>query len=308
MKQLDFNELKIFIAVAGAKSFSAAAKQLNLPKSKITRAIQRLEADLGRSIFYRTTRILSLTSFGEELVRAVDPVFSQLRAAIDGVLSDHHKTKGVIRLTAVEDIGALVITPLIARFSQVYPNVKFELDYSNSTRDLIQDGIDLAIRAGSASSVSSGSSMRMRTLGRVRFCYVASRVYLERAHGTPTPENLGAHDLILWIQDGRERQTMTFAHGKRSVKVQLVPKYVLADSRSMLDLVRLDRGIAHLPEFMCQNDLKSGVLVRLFKEWDVYSMPLTVMTPVRHPKDSLVHVFQSFLTRELEAQFPATPL
>lgn len=300
MEQYDLNHLLIFATIAELGSFSAAAKQLGLQKSKVSRAIHNLEMDVGGPLFYRTTRALSLTERGQRALACVSPGLTLLASSLRDLQTGYSDAKGTIRMTAVEDIGVEVIIPLVAKFSEQHPQVKFELNFSYDVKDLVKEGLDVAIRAGS----TRHQSFRARTIGKVKFVFVASPRYLERQALSTDPRDLALLDQILWLQEGRRPQPVTMKRGSQTIKLTLTPKYLLNDSKSMLQLAKLGRGVAQLPEFMCETSIRSGELVKLYPTWDSYETPLTLITPAGQKATPLINKFISFIYDELAQTFP----
>jgi DNA-binding transcriptional LysR family regulator len=300
MRQVDLNLLKIFVETAELGSFSKAAASLHLQKSKVTRAIQRLEDDLKGQLIYRTTRELSLTPLGQRVFSHVRPGIQDLRQSMEELDNRSGSAiEGRIRLTSVEDIGVNVVTPIIAKFSERFPMVVFDLLYSLNVVDLVKDGIDIAIRV----APTSQQTLRSRRVGSVRFKFVASPKYIQQFRDISKPEHLSRVQLILWASNDRQERVLKLSKGQTQVKMKVSPYITVTDTPTMIQLARLGRGVAHAPSFMCDKLLESGELIEICPGWDTFHSPLTIVTPARKKSSKLITTFMDFLADGLQATF-----
>lgn len=299
MKQLDFNELNILVSVVECGTFSAAATQLGVPKSKISRAIHRLEESMGGQIFYRTTREVSLTSLGKRLYAHALPGIQSLRLGLSTALRDSKPMSGTIRITAVEDIGSRILTPLIAKFATMHPQLRFDMIYSLDVIDLVKHAIDIAIRV----APTKQQTYRIRQVGYVEFIFVASPRRIDFTIESVRPTDLATMDLILWHSDSVPSRKITFTRGKESVTCEYQPRFRSTSSESMLAMAKLGLGIAHLPRFFCEEALRSGSVVEICRGWDLGSRPISIVTPARRKSSPSVDTFIQFLAEELTRTF-----
>ncbi|MCX6126351.1 MAG: LysR family transcriptional regulator [Proteobacteria bacterium] len=300
MRQIDLNLLNIFVETAELSSFSKAAASLHLQKSKVTRAIQRLEDDLKGQLFYRTTRELSLTMLGQRVFSHARPGIQDLRKSM-AELDSRPGTdlEGRLRITSVEDIGVNLVTPIIAKFSERFPKVSFDLLYSLDVVDLVKDGIDIAIRV----APTSQQTLRSRRVGSVHFKFVASPKYVQQFRDVSKPEHLSRLQLILWATDGGHERVLKLSKGGHQVKIKVTPYVTVTDTSTMIQLARLGRGVAQAPSFMCGKLLESGELIEVCPGWDTFHSPLTIVTPARKKSSKLITTFMDFLAEGLEAAF-----
>jgi DNA-binding transcriptional LysR family regulator len=300
MQQLDLNLLNIFVEAAALGSFSKVASSLNIQKSKVTRAIQRLEEDLKGQLFYRTTRELSLTMLGQRVYAQVRPGIQELRKSMGDLSSNHgNDIEGKIRLTAVGDIGINVVTPIIAKFSERYPKVCFDLLYSLDVIDLVKSGIDIAVRV----APTTQQTLRTRRVGSVYFSFVASPKYVQQLRDISKPDVLTKAQLILWAQDGGPGRVLKLSKGSQKVNLKVTPFATVTDTATMIQLATLGRGVAHAPFFMCEKLIASGDLVEVCPGWDTFHSSLTIVTPARKKSSKLISTFMDFLAEGLETAF-----
>jgi DNA-binding transcriptional LysR family regulator len=239
--------------IADKGSFTAAANALGLPKSTVSRRLAELEVLLRTSLFRRSTRSLSLTDEGQRIYDMAKPSIAAAGNAARAIAERERLVAGRVSLTTTAAFGQYLIAPHLIQLTASYPGVQIELRLTERRINIIGDGVDLAVRMGTLDD----SSLIARRLCRVRHILVASPAYLEKAGESLTPSDLASHNAIVtsaaldtWRFDGGWECSMrwTIAAGNMLVAHQLA---------------RLAHGIALLPDFMLQDDLKQGALVRL---------------------------------------------
>ena len=143
---IDLNLLRAFAAVHAAGSFSAAASQLGVPRSTVSRAVAALEEQLKQSLFQRTTRKVTTTPVGVSLFERVAPQLDSLAGALVDLPEGSDAPSGTLRLTATADLGSMVLTEAVARYVRRYPETNVELELTARVVDLVREGFDLALR------------------------------------------------------------------------------------------------------------------------------------------------------------------
>lgn len=251
---MDYNLLKVFAKVAELGSFTQAAKILNYPKSRVSRAISRLENELGVQLIRRTTRKTSLTNSGKELFQNMSPLLKGLDAELTHVSNQHNDLSGIIRLTASQDIGQTLVTQSISAFNAKHPNVRFETIITNDFLDLTQENIDIAFRAGKL----TGSHLIQKEILRARFIIVCSKEYRD-TYGQPNKlEDLASHKFLSF--KNKEQEFL-----EKDITLNPV---VISDSFPMLLNMALSHfGITILPDFFCETYLNDKKLVQLLPKW-----------------------------------------
>src|SRR5688500_13922163 len=197
---MELDRLRVFVAVAEARSFTAAASRLKMPKSSVSREISRLEADTGVRLLHRTTRQVVPTSAGQALLERVAPLLGGLEQAVSDA-RQQQEPASLLRVTASVDLGAAVLAAIVARPVARYPAVRVEPRLTSQVVALVAEGIDVALRISSSEQLRD-SSLTARSLGPIALELFASPRYLARK-GTPkTTEDLAAHDAVAF-RDGR---------------------------------------------------------------------------------------------------------
>jgi DNA-binding transcriptional LysR family regulator len=189
---MNLNDLSLFIRVVETGSFTAAADSLNVQKSTISRRIAQLEDTLGIRLIQRTTRKLKLTPEGEELFNRAQPLVDDLEAVQDDISASKTELRGRLRLTMPTEIGVFMMNEVITSFMQTYPKLEVDVELSTRTVDLIEEGVDLALRLGPLPN----SSLIARHIAGLHRGLFATPEYLEQ-HGMPkTPDDLAHHQCI----------------------------------------------------------------------------------------------------------------
>jgi DNA-binding transcriptional LysR family regulator len=293
--QLD--DLDVLVRVVEHKSISAAARRLGVPKSTVSRAVARLEDSLGVRLLQRTTRALAPTDAGQRLYDDVLPHVEALRGAAACVTSAEGTPRGLLRVTAPNDLASLLLADLIARFVQRYPEITVELVLTPRTLDLIGENIDVALRAGNLRD----STLVARKLRETEIQLFASPVYLAR-RGTPrTLEELATHDCVLFrAQNGRTRWSLDSKTGKSSVEV--TGRVSSDDFAFLLAATVAGAGIALLPRFTAEPEVRAGRLARVLPShaarggavYLVHASAKHVPRKVAVFRDFVVETFTSF--------------
>jgi DNA-binding transcriptional LysR family regulator len=285
---MDLNELLIFAKVVQAGSFTAAGKGLRMPKSTVSRKVSELEARVGAQLLQRTTRQLRLTDVGQAYYEHCARIVAEAEQAELAVTRMQATPHGLLRVTAPLTFG--FIGPLLAAFLQRYPEVRLEMMCTDRTVHLVEEGFDVAVRAGKLAD----SALIARRLGSIGRVVVAAPEYLQ-ARGTPRgPKDLERHD-CLHFGSTLEHNTWTLHAGSRSVEVPLRTRLAVNEPAMLGALALAGAGIALLPNAEHTTDLATGRLKRLLPEWTSAEAPVhAVYSSTRHHSPKVM-AFVEFL-------------
>ena len=262
--------------MAALKSFSAAARALELPKSSISRAVTRLEKELGARLFQRTTREVTLTDTGTALQERCIDILYRVGETLDYVGGLRATPRGRLNVTAGIGFGINVLSELLPRFIERYPEVNVCVDLTSQAVDLVAEGVDLAIRMGPMPP----SQAVAKRLGSIRRYLCAAPSYLGK-HGSPrSVADLGKHDAIeMPAINGRPR-IWTFSNSKhRTAKIEPRPRIIVNDPLTIHRLVANGAGIGCVSGYLCTPDFKTGRLIHLLSEWTLPSVKVSVVFP-----------------------------
>lgn len=262
---MDIETLSTFINVARQGSFAAAARMVNIDPSLISRAIAGLEQELGLRLFQRTTRQMTLTEAGTLYLARVEAVLDELGDARDAALALNSSPHGRLRLSASVAFGQTCIVPLLGAFRERYPDIDLELILSDDNLDLVSEQIDLAIRL--APSIAGDIICAKLFDTRYRVC--ASPEYLSTAPQLRGPEDLGAHDAILFtLKDFRTRWTFRDQAGE-NIDIPVKGHITLSTALAVHETMLAGLGPALLPNWLVDEDIAQGRCVHLFPNYDV---------------------------------------
>lgn len=269
----------VFAKVAEIGSFSAAAKVLRQPKATVSRKIAELELELGARLLNRTTRALSLTDVGRRYLEHAQRIVSELEAAQSSVDEAQAEPLGQVRLTAPLALAQELLAPVLAEYARLYPKVRVSLDATNRRVDIVEEGIDLALRVGEITD----SRLIVRSLGVGAAKLYASRHYLEKAGIPNQPKDLSNFTLIDDNINAALSPIWKLQRREESVTIKVQPQLAVNDSRIILAWTLAGQGISRLPEFIAANLIASGDLIAILPEWTASTAEVSLLFPsARH--------------------------
>lgn len=287
---IDLNEMLIFARVVECESFSGAGRELGIPKSTISRRVSQLEQRLGTRLLQRTTRSLNLTEPGQAYYERCARVVLEAEQADDLLQESRGTPKGLLRVSAPVELGSTRMGALVDAFLQRYPDVRLQLDLSNRKVNLIEEGFDLAIRAGHLED----SSLIARKLSHDRISPMAAPSYLARRGLPATLDDLRDHDCILY-SDRATRSTLTFTTARERRQISLEGRILVNNMDLARDSAIRGQGIAFLPEQMCNEAISDGRLKRLLAPWSFPEGGVYAVYPSRTHLNAKVRAFVDFL-------------
>ncbi|HET7752975.1 MAG TPA: LysR substrate-binding domain-containing protein [Anaeromyxobacteraceae bacterium] len=293
---MDLNLLTIFEAVARTSSFSAAAKELAMPKSSVSRGVARLESDLGAQLLFRTTRQVSLTEAGTALYDRLTPLLRSVKSALGEVPEREEEPSGMLRVTAPVDLGVLFLAEVVTRYAARYPSVSIELVLTGRVVDLVAESFDVALRVAAK---LEDSSLVVRRAAPVVVQLFAAPSYLAR-RGTPkTEEELGEHEWVVF-RTGAQKLRAT-----RDVRALGSNGRITCDDLLFVrEAVARGAGIGLLPTFIAGPDVLAGTLVRVLPRFERNAGHLHIVTPAAKHVPRKVSAFRDLVLELLKARQP----
>jgi len=289
MDRLD--ELAIFVRIVEEGSLVRAAARLRRSPPAVTRALAALEDRLGVRLVDRTTRRLAPTEAGRAFYDKARGLVTGYEAATSG--AREAPVRGLLRITAPVQFGRRHIAPVVTRFLDSHAGVEVELLLADRNLDLIDEGIDVALRIGALAD----STLSARQVGHVRRLWVASPAYLER-RGTPrTPADLAGHEAIL----GTARSVMDWRFANLRTAPRLMGRLRVDDVETRLRAAREGRGVAQLLSYQVADELVAGKLVRLLQAWELPPLPVQLVTKGRAHRAPKIDAFVAFAAERLKA-------
>jgi len=251
------DDLELLLAVIDSGGFSAAARQLDVPVAKVSRAVQRLERQLETPLLNRTTRSVVLTAEGRRFVEQVREGLGQLAAAEEALRLIRDQPSGPLRVDAATPFILHQLVPLVGPFAECYPGIRLELSASDDIINLLEQRTDVALRIGALAD----STLHARVLGRSPLQLVASPEYLER-HGIPgSATALRDHRLLGFLH--ADNLNHWPVEGLAQAGANITPSLASSSGEVIRELCLAGQGIACLSRFMIHDDLRHGRLVTL---------------------------------------------
>ncbi len=261
-----FAAVQAFVRTVDLGSFSKAAVDLDVKVSTVSRYVTRLEADLGAALLNRSTRRLHLTEAGQTFYDRATRILLDLEEAQAATRSLNARPQGLLRATIPSAFGRRHILPHVKDFLAAYPDIRLDLGFSDATLDLIDSGIDVAVRIGALVD----STLIAKRLARQSMMLVASPSYLQARPPPSTPEDLDGHECLVSSRTGMERW-----YCRRPVEPDAGPIEAATAGRLRInDLEALRRatldglGIALLPTWLCGSDVRTGRAVAMLPDWE----------------------------------------
>lgn len=295
-----FIALKVFIRVALAGSFSAAAAELGMTQPTASRIVAVLERQVGAALLIRTTRAVALTEAGVDFLARSEAILIALEEA-EHAARGTGELRGVLRVAASHSFAVRTLMPRLPRFTEQHPGLRMEFMLADASHHLVSDSVDVALRIGALED----SSVVARKIGVVKRVLVAAPRYLARA-GMPTrPGDLTAHAIIVGPA-GRSPDAWSFRRSGKTVKVRVNGRYAIDSAEAACAAAAAGLGILSIGQGSVGAELRSGALVRLLPRWEMGSSDISVILPAGRAAKPSARAFVDFVAREvrdLEAQF-----
>ncbi|MDB5791944.1 MAG: LysR family transcriptional regulator [Massilia sp.] len=302
----DLNDMVFFAEVAERGGFAAAGRALGVPKSRLSRHVAELEASLGVQLLQRSTRSLSLTSAGELYLRHCAAMRDAAQAAAEAVAQVQTEPRGTVRISCPVTLAQGSLGPLLPIFMARYPQVRIDMRVMNRPVDLVEEGIDIALRV--RVHIEDSATLVAKRLGISRGVLVASPAFLARYGPITSPADLGQLETISMAAGGDGRSPMKL-HGPGGATHLLVsePRYVADDLLTLMYAVLHGTGASMLPDYMCREERKSGALVEVLPGWGPETGIVHAMFPARRALVPAVRRLIDFLAENLQVDEPHVP-
>jgi DNA-binding transcriptional LysR family regulator len=294
----DLNDMLLFADVIEHGGFAAAGRAAQLPKSRLSRRVARLEEQLGVQLLQRSSRKLSLTAAGERFLRHCVEMRTAAQVAFETAAQDQREPHGMVRLSCPVTLAQGAVGELMPRFLARYPEVRVEMRILNRPVDPVEDGVDLALRVRPA--IEDSATLVAKTFGSSRGLLVASPALLARQQvDVSGPADLARLDTLAmspadarrgWRLKGPEGQQVLHTHE---------PRLFADDLLVLLDAAVAGVGATMLPDYMCRGHLQAGRLVQLLPDWNLPPGLVHAVFPARRALVPAVRRLLDFLADNL---------
>jgi DNA-binding transcriptional LysR family regulator len=290
MKLPDLEAWAIFACVVEHRSFSAAAEAIGVSKATVSKAVTRLEAHLGQSLFHRTSRRLTLTESGRTLAEHAQRMLAEAQIAEDVAHDSAASPAGLVRIAAPMTFGISHVAPAIADFMAAHPAVQVDLRLSDARIDIVAEGFDIALRIADLPD----SSLRARRLAPIAMRVIAAPAYLDREGRPRHPLELGEHDVFGYANVPNATWHFRGPAGE-DVAVRPNGRFTSDSGDAMLPLLHAGLGIARLPDFIVDAEIAAGRLEAILPEWAAPPVALHLVTPPSALRPVRVELLIEFL-------------
>jgi DNA-binding transcriptional LysR family regulator len=295
----DFSDTVAFVTVVQEGSFTAAARVLKVPKTRISRKVQELEQRLQAQLLHRTTRSLKLTEAGAAYFERAQEIVKDLEDAESAVAELQDHPRGWLRITAPFWLGTRVVAPMLSEFRRFYPDVHPQLLLGNDVVDLVAENIDVALRLWVGPMPDS--TMTARHMGSLPMGVYAAPRYLERAGVPRHPSELAHHDCLL-VQHFFQRPAVEWPlwRGGEQFDAPLRAVAVASDPEALHLFLLAGDGVLMTNHSRVAADVAAGRLVRILPDWDGPEPALYAVRPGGRVQPPKVKAFLDFLGPRLD--------
>jgi DNA-binding transcriptional LysR family regulator len=278
--------MQAFLAVADLEGFAPAARKLGLSPSGVTRLIAALEEHLGARLLQRTTRSIALTDAGARYLARVRRILADVEEAEASIKDERTRPSGRLVISAPIGFGRLHVSPMMSEYLKRYPEVSGELRLTDRVINLVEDGVDLAVRIGHLAD----SSLVARHVGEMRRIVVASPGYL-KAHGEPkTPEAIASHQTI---QFGATMASpdLRFVRDGKEVRVAPVPRLLTNSADAAIQYAVAGGGLTRVLAYQAADAIRRGRLKIVLAKFEQPPLPIHVVYPTSRLLSAKVRAF-----------------
>ena len=289
-------QLHIFARVAHSGSFTLAADQLGLPRATVSLAVQQLESRLGTRLLARTTRRVALTQDGQALLERAQALVADMQELEQQFRPQGGALSGRLRVDMPSRIARRLVAPALPGFFALHPGVEVELGSSDRAVDLVQEGVDLALRVGTPPA----SSLVARPLGQLRMVNCASPDYLARC-GTPrSPQDLARHQAVNYASPTSGRvEPWEWQQAGQVHTLALPGSVAVNNAETYIACCLAGLGLIQVPAFDVREHLQSAELVEVLPDWPAPAMPMQLLYPHRRHLSRRLQVFSQWLAEVL---------
>ena len=298
----DLNDMLLFAEVAEKGSFTAAGDSLCMPKSRVSRRIAALEAQLGVRLLQRSTRKLALTDVGQSYLQHVQEMRDAAQAAQTAVAQIKAEPTGVVRMSCPLHPAQALVGPVLPAFLAAHPKVTLEMEVTNRVVDLLTEGFDVALRV--RHELSEAGQLVVKRLGQTSSWVVASPAQLAR-QGTPTqPADLQRMDVMgMSGQKGMARYALQRPASGEVADIRVRARYMADDFDCLMHACVAGVGLCAMPDYLCHAGVASGQLVRVLADWQLSPGIFHAVFPSRR---GMVPAVRALLDHLAQIQLPSS--
>jgi DNA-binding transcriptional LysR family regulator len=302
---LDLNDLYFFHAVAAHKGFSAAARATGIAKASLSKRVALLEDRMGVRLLERTTRSLRLTQVGAAVFEQVEAMLASADGAASAAAQAQAEPNGVVRVACPQGLLQDLLIDLLPRFLQQFPKVRVQLKVLNRRADLIEDGVDVALRA--RARLDDDPNLVMKKLGQTHSFLVASPALLESLDKPLTIETIGQVPTLTQFEERGEVIWELVGPCGEERSITHSPQLMCTSFDVLRASAMAGVGVTLLPDFVAASALRSGALIRVLPEWQAPASILHAVFSTRRGLVPAVRVWLDFLAAAIPGKVSRSP-
>jgi DNA-binding transcriptional LysR family regulator len=287
--------MEVFVRIVETGSFSAVAREMGMTQPTVSKQLTALEKQLRTRLLNRSTRQLSLTEAGSAYYESSKRILDDVHEAEGNLGLLQTELTGVLRVNSSIGMGQVYLGPLVLKFQEAHPDLSIDLSYSDRFVDLVEEGIDVAIRIGRLND----STLAARRIGSSRRVVIATPGYLEK-HGTPqVPEDLARHNCLLYayLSTGNE---WSFKGPDGEIRVKVSGNFRSNNGEAIRQALFDHRGIAVSPDWLILRELEQGRLVTLLQDYEPDPAEVSAVYPSGRHVSAKVRAFTEFVRAEFQ--------
>jgi DNA-binding transcriptional LysR family regulator len=290
--------MQAFVTVADLRGFAPAARKLKLSPSAVTRLIAALEERLGARLLQRTTRSVTLTDAGARYLERIRRILADVEEAEIAAEGERTRPSGRLVISAPVGFGRLHVSPMMTAYLKRYPEVSGELRLEDRVLNLVEDGIDLAVRIGQLAD----SSLVARQVGEMRRIMVVSPAYL-KAHGEPkTPGALVSHQTIQFGATSGSAE-WRFVENGREIRVNYAPRLLTNSADAAIQYAEAGGGLTRVLAYQAADAVKRGKLKIVLQKFELPPLPIHIVYPTSRLLSAKVRAFIDLVVETSEWNF-----
>jgi DNA-binding transcriptional LysR family regulator len=290
-----FDAMQAFVAVADSQGFAPAARKLGLSPSAVTRLVAALEDRLGARLLQRTTRSVTLTDVGTRYLERAKRILADVEEAETSAEGERVRPSGRLVVSAPNGFGRLHVSPLMSRYLARYPEVSAELRLTDRMVNLVEEGVDLAVRIGHLAD----STLVARHIGEMRRIMVASPAYLKQRGEPDTLEAIASHDTIQFAAAMVAPEWRLVGEG-HEVRLSITPRFVTNSSDAAIQYAAQGGGLTRVLAYQAAEAIKAGHLKIVLAKFEPPPLPIHLVYPTSRLLSAKVRAFID-LVAEIDA-------
>ncbi|GAA6169470.1 LysR family transcriptional regulator [Sessilibacter corallicola] len=292
---MDYHNLYLFVKIIQKGSYIAAADELNIPTSTLSRRVQQLEEQFGYQLLYRSARKLSLTEAGALFYRRCQPLYEELIEATEGLEGELTSPKGTLKVTAPISLANELLNPWFFEFMKQYPGINLDLLLVNRNIDVKEEGVDVAFRIGEIHI----PDWIVRNLFTSKFTLCCSPGLIRELGHPQSLEDLHQYPLI---QSRRSKRWQFYDHNGAEHLFVGEPRFIFDELRGAVEAAEAGIGVSNLPDYVIGDALTAGRLITLLPQLHPADREVKMVYPHRKYLPAKVRLFIEFIMKKVEQE------